>query len=70
MGGYGRNELFPGSDIDLSIIQFAKSTNKLEEVSNFIAWLWTLNVKSNYCFKYVFYYKPQEIDMVTISYGS
>ena len=32
LGGYGRKELFPSSDIDLSIIQFNQKTKKIEEL--------------------------------------
>ena len=45
LGGYGRKELFPSSDIDLSIIQFDRKTKKIEEIKDFIGWLWTLKVK-------------------------
>ncbi len=45
LGGYGRKELFPSSDIDLSIIQFDAKTKKIEDIKDFIGWLWTLNVK-------------------------
>ena len=45
LGGYGRKELFPSSDIDLSIIQFNTKTRKIEDIKDFIGWLWTLKVK-------------------------
>ena len=45
LGGYGRKELFPSSDIDLSIIQFDAKTKKIEDLKDFIGWLWTLKVK-------------------------
>ena len=45
LGGYGRKELFPSSDIDLSIIQFNAKTKKIEDIKDFIGWLWTLKVK-------------------------
>jgi len=45
LGGYGRKELFPSSDIDLSIIQLKPKTNKIEDIKDFIGWLWTLKVK-------------------------
>ncbi|EKO36546.1 protein-P-II uridylyltransferase [SAR86 cluster bacterium SAR86E] len=45
LGGYGRKELFPSSDIDLSIIQFNTKTKKIEDIKDFIGWLWTLKVK-------------------------
>jgi [protein-PII] uridylyltransferase len=45
LGGYGRKELFPSSDIDLSIIQFNSKTRKIEDIKDFIGWLWTLKVK-------------------------
>ena len=45
LGGYGRKELFPSSDIDLSIIQFEAKTKKIEDLKDFIGWLWTLKVK-------------------------
>lgn len=45
LGGYGRSELFPSSDIDLCIVQFKKVSDKLEDVKDFVAWLWTLKVK-------------------------
>ena len=45
LGGYGRKELFPSSDIDLSIIQLNPKTKKIEDIKDFIGWLWTLKVK-------------------------
>ena len=45
LGGYGRKELFPSSDIDLSIIKLNSKTKKIEELKDFIGWLWTLKVK-------------------------
>ena len=45
LGGYGRQELFPSSDIDLSIVQFNEKTKKIEDIKDFIGWLWTLKIK-------------------------
>src|SRR6056300_374329 len=45
LGGYGRKDLFPSADIDLSIIQFNQKTKKIEDIKDFLGWLWTLKVK-------------------------
>lgn len=62
LGGYGRNELFPSSDIDLSIVQLTNQTNKIEELKEFIAWLWTLKVKVGHSVRSI-----KDIDKVTKS---
>ena len=45
LGGYGIKELFPSSDIDLSIMKLNLKTKKIEDIKDFIGWLWTLKVK-------------------------
>jgi len=46
IGGYGRKEVFPSSDIDLSIIDVSKnSKTKSELLSKFITWCWDQDIK-------------------------
>jgi [protein-PII] uridylyltransferase len=44
-GGFGRQELYPSSDIDLSIVQKKKNINNSENLEKFIAKLWNLGLK-------------------------
>ena len=60
LGGYGRNELFPSSDIDLSIIQFTNKPTNIEELKEFIAWLWNLKVKVGHSVRTI-----KDIEIVT-----
>jgi len=45
IGGYGNREIFPGSDIDISIIQINSRINSYENLEKFIALLWNLGYK-------------------------
>ena len=44
-GGFGRQELYPSSDIDLSIIQKKKNINNSDNLEKFIAKLWDLGLQ-------------------------
>ena len=44
-GGFGRQELYPSSDIDLSIIQKKKNINDSDNLEKFIAKLWDLGLQ-------------------------
>jgi len=60
LGGYGRRELYPSSDIDLSIIQFNTKSKKIEEIKDFIGWLWTLKVRIGHSVR-----KIKDIEKIT-----
>ena len=45
VGGYGRGELFPYSDVDILILQPNKSTTNDTKVSAFVSALWDLGLK-------------------------
>ncbi len=46
VGGYGRNELLPGSDIDLMILLEKKPPRQLEEqISAFLTFLWDIGLE-------------------------
>ncbi len=45
IGGYGREELFPASDIDLTIIDQDPKKKPDEKLNNFVSWLWDQNFK-------------------------
>ena len=44
-GGFGRQEIYPSSDIDLSIIQKKKNINDSDNLEKFIAKLWDLGLQ-------------------------
>lgn len=49
-GGYGRNELFPGSDIDILILLNTPDTNHYQNcLSDFCNFLWDIGLKPGQC---------------------
>ena len=44
VGGFGRGELHPHSDIDLLILSNNSSKNSLEQISNYIQFLWDIGL--------------------------
>ena len=45
VGGYGRGELFPHSDVDILVLQPNESTTDDTKVSAFVSALWDLGLK-------------------------
>ena len=44
-GGFGRREMFPSSDVDLSIVQHNKNSKNTEGLERYIAKLWDVGLK-------------------------
>ena len=45
VGGYGRNELFPYSDVDILVLTSEKSIGNDENISQFITKCWDIGLK-------------------------
>ena len=45
VGGYGRNELFPYSDVDILVLTSEKSIENNENISQFITKCWDIGLK-------------------------
>ena len=45
VGGYGRNELFPYSDVDILVLNSEKSIENDENISQFITKCWDIGLK-------------------------
>ena len=45
VGGFGRQEIFPNSDHDLSIIRINKSKKDSANIKEFISWMWDEGLK-------------------------